>query len=295
MCNHIDEKSEFIEIQTELRKFIELSLREEDDLLWADWISSISSKVNIKCWEEKKCDKKDCPAYLSTCGRCWIIAGTMCGGEVQGKFAKKYSACRKCDIYQKVVYGDPAKEIKEHLIVLIHSLRCKQQEINEMSIKDHLTGLFNKRYFDTYVAHEYSKIKRSNSSLVIMMIDINCFKIINDEFGHLKGDYVLKECADILTKSTRESDVVFRVGGDEFIIIMHACCDDVKYAESLIGRIDGNISLFNKHTESNNVLSLSYGFSILNADIDLQNCIEDADQKMYVDKKRRKEHFRDIA
>ncbi|MDD5758942.1 MAG: GGDEF domain-containing protein [Desulfobulbaceae bacterium] len=288
MANKTTIKSRFTKIQLELRNFIELSLK-EDELSWSDWISSISSKINIKCWEEKKCGYKQCPAYLSECGRCWIIAGTMCGGEVHGKFAKKYDTCKDCEIYRKVVYADPAREIEEHLIVLVHSLRCKQEEIKEIAIKDHLTGLFNRRHFDSYIQHEYNKMKRRNSSLVIMMIDVNNFKQINDIYGHAKGDYILKECANIFQNTIRESDIAFRVGGDEFIIVMHECCDNKSYAESLVSRIDSKIDQLSENNAIGFQLSLSYGFSILTKSVsNIQCCLDEADVKMYEDKRNKK-------
>jgi diguanylate cyclase (GGDEF)-like protein len=281
-------KSQFKKIQKELRHFIELSLK-EDELSWDDWISSISSKIDIKCWEQKKCNHKQCPAYLNKCGRCWIIAGTMCGGEVQGEFAKKLGNCQECEIYQKVVYVEPAREIEEHLIVLIHSLRCKQEELKEIAIKDHLTGLFNRRHFDNYMQHEYNKIKRSNSTLTIMMIDINNFKQINDIWGHAKGDEILQEYSKIFQSTIRESDIVFRIGGDEFIIVMHECCDNKSYAEVLASRIDAQIERWNNHHNMGFNLSLSYGISMMTKKVsDIQHCLDEADAKMYEDKRNKK-------
>ena len=281
-------KSQFKKIQKELRHFIELSLK-EDELSWDDWISSISSKIDIRCWEENKCNNTQCPAYQNKCGRCWIIAGTMCGGEVLGEFAKKYGTCQECEIYQRVVYTEPAREIEEHLIVLIHSLRCKQEELKEIAIKDHLTGLFNRRHFDNYMQHEYKKIKRSNSTLTIMMIDINNFKQINDMWGHAKGDEILKVYSKILQSSIRESDIVFRIGGDEFIIIMHECCDNKSYAEALASRIDAQIEHWNNYHDMEFDLSLSYGISMLTKTVsNIQQCLDEADTKMYEDKRNKK-------
>ena len=58
-------------ITTSLRSFIELSLK-EDDKTWGDWISSVAKDVEVRCWEAKDCQKTDCPAYKSECGRCWL-------------------------------------------------------------------------------------------------------------------------------------------------------------------------------------------------------------------------------
>lgn len=293
MTDKMSIQAQFSKIQRELRNFIELSLK-EDELSWSDWISSISSKIDIRCWEEKRCEHKQCPAYNNECGRCWIIAGTMCGGEVHGKFAKKYGTCQECEIYQRVVYADPAREVEEHLIVLVHSLRCKQEEIKEIAMQDHLTGLANRRCFDNYIQHEYNKIKRNNSSLTVMMIDVNQFKLINDSYGHAKGDEILKECSEILQSTIRESDIVFRIGGDEFMIVMHECCDNKSYAEALMARIDAKIEHWNEYHDLEIHLSLSYGFSILTKAVnDIQLCLNEADAKMYADK-RSKQNTQDV-
>jgi hypothetical protein len=111
-----------------LRTFIELSLL-EDEKNWSVWIAETTQSITSNCWEEKKCHEVNCPAYMSKCGRCWLMAGTLCGGEVQGKFAIKYTTCCACNVFQKTVFKDSTTELQEHLLILIHSLRSKQQDL----------------------------------------------------------------------------------------------------------------------------------------------------------------------
>jgi hypothetical protein len=113
-----------------LRTFIDLSFQ-EDEVSMKDWISSTIKGIVTKCWEKKGCLEKNCPAYEHDCGRCWLIAGTMCGGGVQGVFAKKYTTCSECEVFKEAVFKDPATELQEHILILIHSLRVKQQELKE--------------------------------------------------------------------------------------------------------------------------------------------------------------------
>ncbi|MHB8809042.1 MAG: two-CW domain-containing protein [Desulfobulbaceae bacterium] len=111
-----------------LRKFIDLTL-EKDERNWAQWISATAAKISIKCWEVMECHETNCPAYKNECRRCWLIAGTMCGGTVQGHYAKKYRTCTRCRIFRESVFIDPLSEIQEHILILVHNLRAKQHDL----------------------------------------------------------------------------------------------------------------------------------------------------------------------
>ncbi|MBI5643859.1 MAG: GGDEF domain-containing protein [Deltaproteobacteria bacterium] len=89
------------------------------------------------------------------------------------------------------------------------------------SIKDPLTGLFNRRYMNATLERELYRSRRKNIPLGVIMIDLDHFKKFNDTFGHDAGDSVLHEFASFLQKVTRGEDVVCRYGGEEFIIILH--------------------------------------------------------------------------
>ncbi|HEX8947956.1 MAG TPA: GGDEF domain-containing protein [Dissulfurispiraceae bacterium] len=271
-------------LSSDLRSFIELSLQESDDS-WRKWMYSELSDVQVKCWERKSCNKKECPAYMNTYGRCWLIAGTMCGDKIQGKFALKYKSCTECDVYQETVFKDPVSEIYEHLIALIHSLRSKQEELKTMATKDVLTGLYNRNYFEMVMPLEVEKVKRYGGKMSIAMIDVDKFKQINDTYGHLHGDGVLRECALILGKSIRSSDLLVRFGGDEFLIVMPET--DCTEKDALIARINENIAAWNgEYASSDYRLSLSIGCAVLEGGKALTEVIEEADGRMYNNKAR---------
>lgn len=98
---------------------------------------------------------------------------------------------------------------------------AKLYEINEMlAITDGLTELYNYRFFQEKLDEEIKRISRYKGNLSVAMFDIDNFKQINDKFGHLQGDMVLKSVAEILKKSFRETDYVARYGGEEFAIIL---------------------------------------------------------------------------
>ncbi len=93
----------------------------------------------------------------------------------------------------------------------------------EMSHKDFLTGLFNRRYFFERAEEVFSKVTRKKEPLSVVMIDIDFFKRINDTYGHDVGDTVLKELAHLLVVNLRDYDIVARFGGEEFCILIEGC------------------------------------------------------------------------
>ena len=92
--------------------------------------------------------------------------------------------------------------------------------VKQLAYLDGLTGIFNRRYFEMRIAEEVERARRFNSALGVLMIDIDQFKRLNDEFGHLLGDEVLRQVSSILHQQVRKIDVVCRYGGEEFAILL---------------------------------------------------------------------------
>lgn len=92
--------------------------------------------------------------------------------------------------------------------------------VKQLAYLDGLTGIFNRRYFEMRIAEEIERARRFNSGLGVVMIDIDQFKRLNDEFGHLLGDEVLRQVSSILHQQVRKIDVVCRYGGEEFAILL---------------------------------------------------------------------------
>ncbi len=94
------------------------------------------------------------------------------------------------------------------------------RRIQELSISDPLTGLYNRRYLSIRLEEEWSRCKRQNEPLSVILADLDDFKSVNDTYGHDKGDIVLKNVGTILRKLARKEDVVSRYGGEEFVIVL---------------------------------------------------------------------------
>ena len=95
-----------------------------------------------------------------------------------------------------------------------------QKRIHDMAIKDPLTGLFNRRYFNEKIEEELSRARRTHLPVSLIYLDIDHFKKYNDQNGHPMGDVLLKMFAQVLRQTSRKNDIVCRIGGEEFVIIL---------------------------------------------------------------------------
>jgi len=100
------------------------------------------------------------------------------------------------------------------------ALKVAREELREQANHDYLTGLYNRRYFHQISQDLINIAKREARKLSIIMLDIDKFKLVNDTYGHSAGDQVLKHLASTLTEHTRNSDIVARLGGEEFAVLL---------------------------------------------------------------------------
>jgi len=154
------------------------------------------------------------------------------------------------------------------------------ETLQKQSGQDELTGLTNRRGFDEAIEKAIGDFARYSRNGALLMIDLNDFKQVNDTLGHQAGDAVLTHIAEILTVHTRQSDVVARIGGDEFCIILQ----EVSAAEANLKRkelmaVIAGTPCF--HGEHDIYTSASIGLSTFTEAMDKEELIEQADTQMY--------------
>ncbi|MFH2091390.1 MAG: diguanylate cyclase [Pseudomonadota bacterium] len=156
------------------------------------------------------------------------------------------------------------------------------QRLAVLSTRDSLTRLYNRRYFDQTIETEISKVKRYGSELSVCMIDLDNFKQINDQFGHLVGDKVLSKTAGILNDMVRECDVACRYGGEEFGLILPKTYsrDAFLMGERIRKSIAGNLY---KHDKTNIGVTVSIGIASYNQEKNssISCLIHQADMALY--------------
>ena len=174
-------------------------------------------------------------------------------------------------------------ELKEYADSLEKKIEERTQELEELSMQDMLTGLYNQRAFFDYLRREISNAERYRESLVLCYVDLNGFKSINDKQGHQAGDDVLIAVGEIISQSMRESDIACRYGGDEFALILpHSTLEE---ADVFAKRLVKNFKV-----EKIKGVSFSMGIAGVGPDefVDYENLLRAADKEMYVAKEKSK-------
>lgn len=124
------------------------------------------------------------------------------------------------DITERKVTEEELKQAHEKLVTQMGEIQLLQANLRDQVIRDPLTGLYNRRYLGEALERELDRASREGYPVSLVMIDIDAFKQVNDTYGHYAGDLVLKHLALHLTRQTRQSDLVCRLGGDEFLLIL---------------------------------------------------------------------------
>jgi diguanylate cyclase (GGDEF)-like protein len=166
-------------------------------------------------------------------------------------------------------------------LAMENSLKFRQVE--NSATTDYLTGLPNARSLFMHLDQQLARCKRESSSVAVMVCDMNGFKKINDHFGHLEGDKVLKLFAKLLQQVSREYDYVARMGGDEFVVI--APNMTVAAASQKSGLLSTLAQRASHQICGDDLLSLSVGAAFFPQDgSDAEKLLTEADRKMYAAK-----------
>ncbi|MCD4812943.1 diguanylate cyclase [bacterium] len=188
-----------------------------------------------------------------------------------------------------VISQDEVGELSAAFNEMAKNIKHDRQKLTALTITDEKTGLFNFRHFKNSIIEEMKRAERYDRSLALVMIDIDHFKHYNDTNGHPMGDLLLKELSNILKEAIRETDMVARFGGEEFIILLPETSREeaVRLAESLRLRIKNHIFPMEEKQPGKD-LTVSMGVAsypskkVMSPD----TLLEKSDQALYKAKKR---------
>jgi diguanylate cyclase (GGDEF)-like protein len=266
-----------------LAEFIRHALENNEDAALDYGKFFPSEQGRSRCWEVKDCHHFACPARYSEENRCWLVAGTLCGGIPRGEFAQKYPSCFACSYFQSAT-NTPAKALFENITTVIKHFIDRTTMLRDLATKDTLTGLYNRHFLNMIAAREEAVVDRSGNPLSLILIDINEFKTINDTWGHLAGDRALCDFADFLRAYTREADVLFRLGGDEFLLLMNGA--DEEDCRISGQRLLAQVGAWNESRREIGLFPImfSLGGATSGSPFRLDELLEQADGRMYVGK-----------
>jgi diguanylate cyclase (GGDEF)-like protein len=178
--------------------------------------------------------------------------------------------------------SDPQRFTRSHATDFLHHLACIAAVSLESSINaerlvqrqslDALTGWHNRRYLQTRLREELARSQRDGTSLVCLMLDIDHFKRVNDEHGHLAGDTVLRETAARIGSVIRDSDIAARYGGEEFIVLMPQTGLEAggRLAERIRGAVSGEAFCVGERSEAL-AITVSIGLAEFSPDVDARD------------------------
>ncbi len=176
-------------------------------------------------------------------------------------------------------------KVKDTYILLIDDVTeevLREQKLRELAARDPLTGLFNKNSFWAHLEEQVKEAEKSHTSFSVLVIDMDNFKEVNDNYGHDFGDKVLKKIAEVLKKSFRSKDIIARYGGDEFCVILTDV--DKELAQILANRFINNLENMKIKAPDGKEIKLKASFGIASYPIeatDPRELFRIADRKMY--------------
>jgi len=171
------------------------------------------------------------------------------------KQLEEYSLTAVTDSEDLLKFRDLLLDVSQSVFIRWRVLN----QLRTMALTDELTGLYNRRGFLLLGTHNVRLAVRTSDPLFLFFADVNGLKSINDRCGRVDGDALLVCCAEVLKMTFRESDIIARIGGDEFAVL--ACCDSNDSRDAILKRLQSSIDLMNRDVLASYRLSLSVGAS----------------------------------
>jgi len=173
--------------------------------------------------------------------------------------------------------------------VIFEAMHSQRKLLEELALRDSLTGLYNHQHFHTRLEEEFYRAQRYGLPLSCVFADIDCFKHINDRYGHVTGDVVLKQIGKLIDKILRKSDIAARYGGEEFAVLMPNTIR--RGAGNFARRLEKMIGELSIQQMKGKRISISVGVATYNGENELsfQGLLQQADEAMYSAKKAKKQ------
>jgi diguanylate cyclase (GGDEF)-like protein/PAS domain S-box-containing protein len=251
------------------------------DVLDQDTYKSIADRYD-ECIESNKPISYEESQTIDESGeRFWIttIVPSYCKeGDVYRILgtSKEVTAIKKAEMTLKEINDRLEIEVASRTIELTKAL----EKMEKLSTTDKLTGLYNRYKIEDILEKEISRAKRYKGCFGLLMLDIDFFKDVNDKYGHIQGDKVLKEFSKVLSIYTRESDSVGRWGGEEFLVIIPESSE-----EDILGFANRIRSSIEKHPfDIVGKITVSIGSALYQKGSDIENMISRADSALYISK-----------
>ncbi len=194
--------------------------------------------------------------------------------------------------YDRAIEGGASDFIKKPFTLQELLIRLQiakfQEKLLKMSVTDELTGLYNRRGFFAMAERQLKLSNRHKEIMYLLFADLDNLKGINDTHGHLEGDLALMGMSRVLEDTFRQSDIIARMGGDEFVVIPIGTTEEG--AGVAISRLNKNIDGYNVKGEKKHLLSISIGLACYNPEnpCTVDDLIRQADSSMYEKKKQKK-------
>lgn len=214
-----------------------------------------------------------------------LIASQLVSADILGQvYRTVYLAL--CGV---LVYSVPSTMLR--ILRTQERLTLESLEYKNNAQKDALTGAYNRLYFEQYLTNCIQTAKKFNYSIALFFIDLDGFKNLNDTYGHDAGDHILRTIVTNLQSTIREGDLIARIGGDEFVVIMSPF-NSTDEVHLLGNRIQNAISQPTTYSGINLSVQSSIGVSIYpDNETDMDRLIKAADEAMYHAKKSKKGHL----
>ena len=185
-------------------------------------------------------------------------------------------------------YSDADKSFIYHAANYLSTVFVAMSRMRDLAIHDPITGIYNRLHLEREFQAAWARSRRYGNSMAVVIMDVDHFKAVNDTYGHLTGDVVLREFAALLSETARDTDIIGRYGGEEFVVILPEGTrqDGVACARRLLEEVRGNVFCADDHKLHITVsLGLAVGSAQEMDEKDMQRLLAEADAAMYMAKR----------